>query len=55
MMGFWIFAVIAIAAIIGVSVLVGRNLKSSDKHKLSREEMMALKTSGALKHRKSNQ
>ncbi|MBY0563468.1 MAG: hypothetical protein K2P58_04695 [Hyphomonadaceae bacterium] len=51
---FWITIAVLIVAIIGVSVLVGRTVKSGDKHKLSREEMMALKTSGALKHRKSN-
>lgn len=54
MTGFWIAIAVMVLAIVGVSVLVGRSLKPGAKHKLSREEMMALKTSGALKHRKSN-
>ena len=52
--GFWIFVVVAVLAIVGASVLVGLNLKDSRKHKTSREEMMALKSSGAFKERKSS-
>ena len=33
--------------IVGVSVFVGLRLKNSRQHKLRREEMLALKTSGA--------
>lgn len=54
MTGFWIFVVLAVLAIIGVSVLVGLNLKDSREHKASRAEMMALKSSGAFKERKSS-
>jgi hypothetical protein len=51
---FWIAIVILMLVIIGISVLVGLNLKNSRKHRASREEMLALKTSGAFEHRKSN-
>lgn len=54
-MAFWIGIVVLVLVVIGVSVLVGLNLKPSRRHKLSQKEMMALKTSGALDHRKSGQ
>ena len=52
---FWIWMLFLMLAIIGVSVLVGVNLKDSRKHRASRAEIAALKTSGAFDHRKSNQ
>lgn len=51
---FWVWILLVVAIIIGVSVFVGLRLKNSDKHKVSREEMLALKSSGAFTHRKSN-
>lgn len=50
---FWIWILLAVLLVVGVSVLVGR-LTNQKKHRVSREEMLALKTSGALDHRKSN-
>ncbi len=52
---FWIWILALMLTIFGVSVLVGLNLKDSRKHRASRNEMAALKTSGAFEHRKSNQ
>lgn len=54
MTGFWIAILVLVLVVVGVSVLVGMNLKPSRRHKASREEMLALKASGAFKHRKSN-
>lgn len=52
---FWVWIVIFVAVIVGLSVLVGRNLSKPAQKPLSREERMtALKASGALRHRKSN-
>lgn len=54
-MGFWIGITITILLVIGVSVFVGRALNKPSREKLSRDDqMMALKASGALRHRKSN-
>ncbi len=53
-MGFWISIAVMIVIVVGVSVLVGMNVKDSRKHRVSRDEMMALKTSGAFKERKSS-
>lgn len=53
MFWFWVFVLMLI--VIGLSVVVGLNLRNSRKHKASREEILALKTSGAFEHRKSNQ
>lgn len=52
---FWAWMLALMLVIIGVSVLVGMNLKDSRKHRASRAEIAALKTSGAFEHRKSNQ
>jgi|CXWL01.1.fsa_nt_gi hypothetical protein len=52
-MEFWVGILIAVLIVIGVSVLVGLNLKNSKRHRASREEMLALKTSGAFTDRKS--
>jgi hypothetical protein len=48
----WIVGLIVF--IIVASVVVGLNLKSSRKHRARREEIIALKTSGAFEQRKSN-
>jgi uncharacterized membrane protein len=53
MTGFWIGIVVLVLVVVGVSVIVGLVVKPPRKHKLSREEMLALKTSGALENRKS--
>jgi ABC-type Na+ efflux pump permease subunit len=53
MTGFWIGIVVLVLVVVGVSVIVGLTMKPARKHKLSREEMLALKTSGALDSRKS--
>ena len=50
---FWFWAFVLILVVIGLSVLVGLNLKNSKKHRASREETLALKTSGAFGDRKS--
>jgi hypothetical protein len=55
MTGFWIAIVLAVAAIVGISVVVGKTMGKTkgppgDRH----AQMTALKASGALKHRKSN-
>lgn len=53
---FWVWIVIVMLAVIGISVLVGRALNKPPRGgAMSRDEQMtALKASGALKHRKSN-
>jgi hypothetical protein len=46
---------VAVLAIVGISVLVGRSLSRPRGESMTRHErMLALKASGALKHRKSN-
>lgn len=57
MIGFWIWIILAVLAIIGLSVVAGRSLSrprrgagDSSRH----QQVTALKMSGALKHRKSN-
>lgn len=50
---FWAIVLVATLAVIGLAVFAGFALKDGRKHKLSRDEMMALKTSGAFKERKS--
>lgn len=50
---FWLWILGLVGVVVGASVLVGLNLKDSRKHRTSREEMLALKSSGAFKHRKS--
>ena len=55
MISFWIWIVVIFVGIVGVSVLVGRALSRPRGASLDRHErMMALKASGALRHRKSN-
>jgi hypothetical protein len=54
---FWVWILILVLAIVGVSVLVGRSLSKPPPRgePMSRHERMtALKASGALRHRKSN-
>lgn len=52
---FWFWILVLTLVVVGASVLVGLNLKNSKQHRASREEMLALKSSGAFSHRKSNQ
>lgn len=55
MTGFWIAIVIAVAAIVGISVIVGKTVGKTKGPPANREgQMNALKASGALKYRKSN-
>lgn len=51
---FWVWILFGFLLVIGASVFVGLRMKNSRKHKVSREEMLALKSSGAFEHRKSN-
>ncbi|MBL8544940.1 MAG: hypothetical protein JNL81_00660 [Hyphomonadaceae bacterium] len=52
---FWITIVLAVLAIVGISVLVGKTLNKPKQLSSDRQaQMTALKASGALKHRKSN-
>ena len=57
MTGFWIAIVLVVLAIVGVSVLAGKALsKPKGVDRPNRQsQITALKASGALKHRKSNQ
>jgi hypothetical protein len=52
--GFWIGILVVFLLVIGASVLVGLSLKNSRRHRVRRKEMLALKSSGAFEHRKSN-
>ncbi|MEZ6023009.1 MAG: hypothetical protein R3C16_14125 [Hyphomonadaceae bacterium] len=57
-MAFWIWIVVAVALITGLSILVGKAISRSDQQRMppSRQhQVTALKASGALRHRKSNQ
>jgi hypothetical protein len=55
-MTFWIWIIVVVLGIIGISVLVGRSLSRPKGEPMTKHQrMMALKTSGALRHRKSNQ
>lgn len=55
-LGFWLGVLVLFAIVIGTSVVVGKMLsrprsrEGGGRH----QHMMALKASGALKHRKSN-
>jgi len=51
---FWFWILLLVVLVVGASVLVGLRLKDARKHKMTREEMLALKSSGAFEHRKSN-
>jgi hypothetical protein len=55
--GFWVGIFVVVAIVIGASVLIGKTLsrpRSPDAPSRRHDQMMALKASGALKHRKSN-
>jgi hypothetical protein len=54
MTGFWIGILVLVLVVVGVSVLVGLTMRPARKHKLTQDEMLALKTSGALDHRKTS-
>jgi hypothetical protein len=56
-MAFWIWILIGVLVIGGLSVLVGKAISKSDRERLPpsrQQQMTALKASGALRHRKSN-
>lgn len=54
--GFWIGILIAMAVLIGLTVLIARVISRPRGGQMTRhEKMTALKASGALRHRKSNQ
>lgn len=50
---FWLIVLIATLVVVGLAVFAGLALRGGGKHKLSEDEMLALKTSGAFKERKS--
>lgn len=53
---FWVWIGITVLVIVGLSVLFGKMLSGPRRVRGGRrdEQMMALKASGALRHRKSN-
>lgn len=52
---FWFWIAIVVLVIVGLSVLAGRMLSRPRGEPMSRrQQMTALKASGAFKHRKSN-
>lgn len=51
---FWISIVVVVLIIVGVSVLVGSALSRPREPMSKHQRMLALKASGAFKHRKSN-
>lgn len=51
-MMFWAVILVMMLIIIGASVLVGKSLQSRGRRRVSQNDMNALKTSGALGHRK---
>ena len=51
---FWISIVVVVVVIVGVSVAVGSALSRPRDPMTKHQRMMALKASGALRHRKSN-
>ena len=52
---FWVGILVMVAIVIGASVLVGRMLNNQSGGRSARgDKVMALKASGALRHRKSN-
>jgi len=56
-MVFWIWILVAVGLIGGLSVLVGKAIQKSDRERLPptrQQQITALKASGALQHRKSN-
>lgn len=55
---FWVWMLVVMLAVIGLSVAVGLALKPRGGRRLGPSEqgrLTALKASGALRHRKSNQ
>jgi hypothetical protein len=56
---FWFGILVTVLIVIGVSVLIGKMLtgrpRSPEERDRRRDHMNALKVSGALRHRKSNQ
>jgi hypothetical protein len=56
--GFWLGILVAVAVVIGASVLVGKMLarpRGSGEPRSRNDKLLGLKASGALQHRKSNQ
>lgn len=54
---FWVWIVVAVLAIVGLSVLAGKALskpKGPGASPERQQQITALKASGALRHRKSN-
>lgn len=52
---FWVWIVLVVAVIVGVSIVAGRALGKPKQISSERQaQMTALKASGALKYRKSN-
>lgn len=53
-MSFWLWIGVVVLGIIGLSVLIGRSLSRPRAPVTKDQRMLALKSSGAFKHRKSN-
>jgi hypothetical protein len=54
-MMFWVWILLVVLVIVGLSVLAGKMLSGSRGDPMSRQDRItALKASGALRHRKSN-
>ena len=53
-MSFWLWIGAVVLVIVGVSVFVGRALSRPQAAATKDQRMLALKASGAFKHRKSN-
>lgn len=52
---FWVWIVVSVLVIVGLSVLVGKMLSRPSSQQMSRHERLtALKASGALRHRKES-
>jgi hypothetical protein len=55
---FWVWIVIAVLVIVGATVLAAKLVSSGGERRVTPErqqQITALKASGALRHRKSNQ
>lgn len=53
-MSFWLWIGAVVLGIIGVSVIIGQALSRPRAAPTKDQRMLALKASGALRHRKSN-
>ncbi len=56
MFWFWFWVLVAVGGIVGLSVLIGNALNNRGRQRRApqRDDVNALRASGALRHRKSN-